>query len=453
MKLQYLLIVFVLSASACQDFVKIDPPNNQVTNETVFRDEETARAAMAGLLVEIAQTPDFSNSTSSILTGLSADELTTNQSEYVEFQTNDLQPNNPNLYRLWKPGFRFIYRANTILEGLENSPSVRAELRNQLLGEAHFIRAFCLWQLMNLYGKVPTPLTTDLKQNATLPRSNVDDVYDVILSDLSNARRLLPKTLPSDRTAFLRPTYWAATALLARVFLSKEHWSDAEEMASEVIEAGKGAFALEELHNVFLVGSAESIWQIQQVVPGLGTWDAHAFMPVQGTPPFQVTPDLLQAFEPGDMRKSVWLDSVSADNDHIYYYPAKYHSLFQAKEYHTELRLSEMYLVRAEARIHDGKPEDGINDLNIIRRRAGLNDIDLDADANTELLTAIEAERQTELFCEGHRWYDLKRWAMADVRLSAIAYKRFISTDILYPVPQTEIEINTKLQPQNEGYW
>jgi hypothetical protein len=441
----------LLSLFACQEFVAVAPPDFQITDKTVFQDEETARAAMAGLFVEMAQNPDFTNSATQVLTGLSADELITNGVDYIEFENNDLQPNNPILKdRLWRPGYRFIYRANTILEGLENSPAIGEDLKNQLLGEASFIRAYCLWHLTNLFGQTPIILTTDLEYNATVKRASVNEVYNIIESDLINARLLLTKDTFSDRAAYLRPTYWAATALLARVCLFKMQWDKAERMASEVVDEGAAYFMLEELHSVFGINSREAIWQVRQVVPGLGTWDALAFVPGQGVPHLQISPNLLSAFETGDERKYVWLDSIAATDNHTYYYPHKYKFLNTVQEHHVELRLAEVYLIRAEARANLERLADGTADLNRVRARAGLPEID--DGTKITLLNAIAAEKRVEFFAEGHRWYDLKRWNEADALPDVASYKDWQATDRLYPVPQSEIDVNNNLLPQNDGY-
>lgn len=114
------------------------------------------------------------------------------------------------------------------------------------------------------------------------------------------------------------------------------------------------------------------------------------------------------------------------------------------------LRLAEQYLIRAEARVRQNNISGGQSDLNAIRNRSGLPNTT--ANDQGSLLLAIEQERRVELFTEwGHRWFDLKRTERAEAVLSPFALKDWQSTDVLFPIPQTEREINSRLT-QNEGY-
>jgi hypothetical protein len=188
------LTLVTLINLGCSDFVDVTLPENQITRRTVFQDDETAKAAMTGLYIEMSQQPAFSNSAIAILTGLSSDELLTTVPDYLQFQENDITADNLRLLPdLWKPAYRFVYVANSILEGLNYPTSmVSRDVRRQLEGEARFIRAFVYFNLINLYGKVPLAISTDLEQNDVLERSSTNEVYDLINNDLSIAIEFLP---------------------------------------------------------------------------------------------------------------------------------------------------------------------------------------------------------------------------------------------------------------------
>ncbi|HEY8387562.1 MAG TPA: RagB/SusD family nutrient uptake outer membrane protein, partial [Parasegetibacter sp.] len=122
-------------------------------------------------------------------------------------------------------------------------------------------------------------------------------------------------------------------------------------------------------------------------------------------------------------------------------------------DYSTILRLSEQFLIRAEARAKQGKLS-GLNsaetDMNIIRNRAGLGDISFASEA--EFMSALQRERLSELFCEwGHRWLDLKRWGRADAVLAPIKGPGWQPTDVLYPIPEYQ-RLNSPEVSQNPGY-
>ena len=119
-------------------------------------------------------------------------------------------------------------------------------------------------------------------------------------------------------------------------------------------------------------------------------------------------------------------------------------------EYSILLRLAEQYLIRAEARLYLGDLDGAKTDLNLIRNRAALPPITTNIE--DELKLAIENERRHELFTEqGHRWFDLKRTARANEILGPIK-PNWHNTDILLPIPETELNLNPNLQPQNPGY-
>ncbi len=159
---------------------------------------------------------------------------------------------------------------------------------------------------------------------------------------------------------------------------------------------------------------------------------------------------MLNAFEPGDLRKAKWLNSTVIGGQ-IYFYPFKYkiRSGRPVTEYYMVLRLAEQYLIRAEAEAKLNDLSDAIADLNIVRSRAGLPNTS--ATTQAQLLAAIKHERQVELFCEwGSRWFDLKRTGDIDAVLGA-EKTGWSSTDSLYPIPFSEIQANPFLT-QNTGY-
>jgi hypothetical protein len=135
-----------------------------------------------------------------------------------------------------------------------------------------------------------------------------------------------------------------------------------------------------------------------------------------------------------------------------YYYPYKYKIVSNAtiSEYSMVLRLAEQYLIRAEARVQNNLPG-AIGDLNVLRARASLPALSTTL-SPAQVTTAIEHERQVELFTEfGHRWLDLKRTGRADAVLGQLKGANWQPTDVLYPLPLTEIQTNQNLT-QNPGY-
>src|SRR5690606_24496171 len=143
--------------------------------------------------------------------------------------------NNSIVNQVWSQSYQFIYQANAILDGLEgNSNEIPVSLKEQLLGEALFLRAFFHFYLVELFGDVPLVVGTDYRVNSTLTRTSANEVFDQIILDLKNAVKLLLPDKTFGEGDSIRPNRWAAAALLARVHLYKENWQDAVQEASSV---------------------------------------------------------------------------------------------------------------------------------------------------------------------------------------------------------------------------
>lgn len=356
-----------------------------------------------------------------------------------------------NITVLWDEAYTYIYYANSVLEGLANSDQIRENTAKQLTGEAKFIRAFFHFYLVNLFGDIPYISTTDYLANNVVKRDAVALVYEKIIQDLTDAQALLAEDYSYSGEERVQPNQFAATALLARTYLYTKDWAKAETEASKVIQ-NTGTYELEVLNNVFLKNNSEAIWQLMTVDGHGRTEEASTYIPVP-TPRYAVLTDhFVKSFENGDSRRSNWIDSMIY-NEVVYYFPFKYKvSKWDdpITEYTTILRLAEQYLIRAEARAQQGNITGAQADLNMIRNRAGLENTT--ATDQASLLLAIEHERRIELFTEwGHRWFDLIRTGKAGAVLSGFGTKDWQETDMLYPIPQSEIENNLNIT-QNPGY-
>lgn len=450
------IFAFVILVASCKKFVEVDAPVNQIISDEIFKDEGLALAAVTGIYSEMMSTGNrFSSCDLTFLTGLYADELYfVNSSFRDEFLKNDIrETSHPTLLgSFWDKAYRYIYTANICLEKM-HAPTATISLatKKMLEGECRFIRAFCYFHMVNLFGPVPLPLGSDFRENMILPRTSINEIYGQIIEDLEIAKDLLLDSYPG--TEKVRPNKFAVLALLAKVYLYRSDWSKAEAMATQVINSPM--YNLEPLANVFLKSSKEAIWQLLPVNTTLNnTWEGNIIIPGST---FVVTDTFYRSFEPNDNRKSVWLKDrpASPPLPGSKYYPYKYRTKSNANsklEYYVVFRLAEQYLIRAEARAHLNKVPDAASDLNMIRNRAGLpNTTAANQDA---LYPAIAQERKIELFAEwGNRWYDLKRTQKADAELGGLNYKSqyWSKNDTLWPIPTSQILINPNLI-QNPGY-
>lgn len=457
--------LFIIS---CESFLEVDIPKNKIASELVFSDDVTATSAVTGIYQDMLGAQSFSsgNYLSTVaLSGLAADELS-NYNEIdglVDFEENVLTPSNNNISLLWTSMYKTIYQANAVLEGLSNSQSLTLKTKTQLEGEALFIRAFCHFYLVNLFGDVPIIIATDYNVNSIVSREPVQKVYEQILNDLLIAQESLSdnywtKDVDFVTPARVRPNKATATALLARVYLYMGDWGNAEAQSTSII-SNTSMYALSDLNEVFLRNSSEAIWQLRPLVPGYNTLEATSFI-VSSIVQYNILSDhLLNAFELNDKRQSGWIGSFDTGNG-VVYFPYKYKKaefdpeLDPPTEYSMVFRLAEQYLIRAEARAQLNNLPEAIVDLDAIRSRAELPKLQdtTPGISQDELILAIEHERQIEFFAEwGHRWLDLKRTGRADEVLDPIKAE-WNPEDALFPLPDSEFKRNPKLGRQNDGY-
>lgn len=466
------LIFFLLGTCGCKKFVEIAPPETELVTASVFDKNAAASAAQTGIYTQLYNTSVSFHI--SLDGGLLSDEFynyNSNTSSLTQEYINGMVANNS--YGQWSVAYNFIYQENAILEALAGNNALTPSVVQQLTGEALFVRAYWHFYLTTCYGDIPIVTSTDYAVNNTISRSPRALVFQQIVADLQKAQSLMSSNfVNADDTSFsaqterVRPTKWAATALLARAYLYLGNWTGADSAASAVI--GNAMFRLPVLDSVFLKNSSETIWQVQiPTPPSKNTEDGQFYVLTSapnGTTNSGVTlsPQLLSAFEPGDKRFVHWVDSIVFPGA-TYYFPYKYKGTavtFTATgtvtEYNMMLRLAEQYLIRAEAEAQLNQLTAAANDINTIRTRAGLGGTS--AATQADLLTAILHERQVELFTEwGYRWFDLVRTGNVNAVMGAPGnvthYKggAWVAADTLFPIPQSEINLNGNLT-QNVGY-
>lgn len=471
--LRFCYCLCILFTGSCKKLIGVPIPVTSLSSSNVYTSDESAAAVLNGIYINMSK-GSFTGGVSgiSVQAGASSDELTIHSAgrkELVALYQNNLT--NQLSVGGWRDMYNLLLHVNSALEGISQSNGLSSALKKQLEGEAKFLRAFYYFYLVNLYGDVPLTTTSDWKYNANITRSGKDIVWKQIIKDLTDAEQLLSdKYLQQDAlTAYIpgteervRPTSWAASALLARAYLYTKDWANAEIKATHVI-SNTSLFDTVSISNVtsnvFEKNSKEAIWQLMSVNTGINTWDGNVFIltkPPSAQAPIQLSSFLNNSFELNDKRKSSWISSLTSGGI-TYYFPFKYkvRQNTAVTEYLMVLRLAEQYLIRAEARTQQNKFAEALADLNVIRKRAGLADA-VTAEKNA-LLTAILLERQVELFTEwGHRWLDLKRSGNIDAVMTIVnpqkangvawqSYKQW------YPLLLSDILLNPNLT-QNSGY-
>nr|WP_314895695.1 RagB/SusD family nutrient uptake outer membrane protein [uncultured Flavobacterium sp.] len=375
--------------------------------------------------------------------------------------------------------YQIIARANQVLAPIDGVDFAQAS-KDNIKGQAFFLRALAYFDLVQYYGKVPLhliPVTT--REEAALPLSEVTAVYTQIIADATQAATLLPKKSVQEAG---RATSGAAKTLLGNVYVVQKDWAKAETVLKEVIDSGEYAL-LGDYVSVFSVNNknnSESVFEVQykEGTDGYASGFIYQMLPVPmtapevaaitgaantqqlGTEAFNVpTKDLVAAYETGDLRKAVSIGTatLSLDGNKTYPYIKK---LLQP---HAQAgitgtnwpvyRYAEVLLLYAEALNEQGKSVSHY--LNDTRNRAGLANSTAVGQAN--LRTAILAERRVELAFENKRWPDLVRTGNAQTVMTAFgtylkahpqeyyfpvgygpAASSYTTIDLLFPLPASE---------------
>ncbi|SFU41893.1 Starch-binding associating with outer membrane [Pustulibacterium marinum] len=410
--------------------------------------------------------------------------------EIFAYDRVDLSPTNSRVNALWASVYNAISKANLVLEKTpEVTENITEERKDQILGEAYFLRAYHYFVLVKNFGDVPLYInfvSSADPADTRLPRSSKEEVYAQIVSDLNNALTRLPDTYGSDASVNkARATKGAANALLAKVYaqMPTPDYTAVLAHANAVINSPAGYSLLSNYDELFdgnHYNNAESIIEIQYLGGNEGNWGPQMHLPpsVSGDNWRKFTTpshDLVDAFdsEGDNIRKNAtilfenvsWVDEYwgNATNSSVpFAYKWRNAGSWASSDDIYLLRLADIILMKAEAQNELGQTADAATTVNLVRNRAGLANLNSDATASQSAMRmAILKERRLELAQEGHRWSDLVRFGMAqevmnsvdDIDLSTGQSVNYAvdEHDLLMPIPQAEINRNPNLE-QNPGY-
>ena len=367
---------------------------------------------------------------------------------------------------VWEDAYTLIFRANTVINNagdFEDSPQ-----KNRIVGQALALRALAHFDLLRFYAPdynrnserpgVPAVLAFEINKPF---RNSVKEVYDQIFLDLTTARTMLgnvDKAIQVDGPHFFDQR--AVTALLARVSLYAEEWQDAVNFATEVISVSSLSDPAEYELMWSEDADAEVLLSVAFTTPDEGRIGNPLYDIVTRKSLFTLTQDFTDIYDQvNDIRYSAFvLENTDPNPGDDLFFPFKYagrggeRGLANAKI----LRVSEIYLIRAEANLNLNNDTEALADLNALRakRITGYTDVDLSGAA---LATAIQLERRKELAIEGHRWFDLRRTG-GDVVRGADCRGLTVNCTLTagdhrfaYPIPLDEILANSNMT-QNDGY-
>ncbi len=380
---------------------------------------------------------------------------------------------------LWLSAYRVITRSSNLINNWNNLEEGTEQERNQILGEAKLARAMAHFDLVRVFAKpyrqasmddlgVPVVTVENIQEK---PRNTIGEVYEFVLDEAHEALELITEN---------RERHYmgvdAANLLLARIYHEMGEWENAITHASDVIDEVSLSTADEYMdiwrndgssgdEVVFLVGVHQS-----EFANALNLGSNF----VGGNPPLPPNFNWRIDYIPG----LELLDMYDKDND------IRYEAFFEEDvpvaaipdvvsfvKYHYDnpnfanrgmnqfkaFRVSEAYLIRAEAYAELGQEGPGNSDLADLRS-ARIDDYDHADLSGDNLLEAIYNERRKEMVGEGQRWFDLRRRAQGFQRTPQDGTGPFNNLDItpdnyrwVWPIPQTEMDANP-IMVQNPGY-
>ncbi|HWW40474.1 RagB/SusD family nutrient uptake outer membrane protein [Pedobacter sp.] len=410
-------------------------------------------------------------------------------------------------------GFRWSYlwkgigNCNFAIEGISTS-TIDDALKQKLIAEAKFLRAYCYFELVKSFGGVPLVLNVpDPQAVLSVARSSKEECFAQIVKDLSDAAAVLPERAAQGADQIGRATKGAANAYLAKAYLFTENWAQAQKYADQVIASAQ--YTLEpSFSNVWSVrnkNGVESIFEFQYNADqtfnlgtalttltrsradggwGFDTPSSHleqAFLKEndprlkwtiikQGDNVGAATPNFdyshydtkLSENESGRISRKFYLAPADRPANELSHAPLNI----------IQMRYADLLLIDAEAAYRNGNEAVALKSLNMVRERANrLNPgaVLPRSSSGTQLLNDIWLERRLELAMEGHRYYDLVRQhRLVQVIKDFYTYNNSTSTDPydkgnpkgadvaekhnLFPIPQQDIDLSKGVLKQNPGF-
>jgi hypothetical protein len=446
MRLRFLLPALALATVAGCDSILDTDPVDRIPIENAITDAPTARAALIGAYDALTALSYYGRNFLVLgdLPADNADHQGTLQA-LGAVDRNQITVDNGTIEGVWGAIYTAIGRVNLIIQKVPDVPGLDAEERDQILGEAYFLRALHYHNLVKFWGDVPMPLepVTSPDQAAGFVRVPVAQVYTQILADLAQADELI-----TDEDQRLQASAAAVDALRSRVLLYMsstpgltQNWQGVIDAANEVEAAG--IELVDDYPELFTdegTPTSEDIFRLGFTAAEFNEMGWYYLF--DGRTEVTPTEDLYLAYEANDERFA-W--SVAEDDGD--FEGTKYPTTVGAEDVHV-IRLAEVILNKAEAYARLNLLQQAVDEYNRVRVRAGLTPHVLGTHVTTQqdVLDAIWQERRVELAMEGDRWPDLVRTGRESL---VLAPDRLFQK--LFPIPQSERVVAPGLT-QNPGY-
>jgi starch-binding outer membrane protein, SusD/RagB family len=487
-KVGVILIAFLLTTS-CADFLETKPQGQllqtsfPVSASDALLVTNSAYASLRNWFYHSGGFPILDIMSDDARKGSSIADAFSTVGPYDNFTINRQQDG---LDRWWNALYQAIRAANIVIATVPGI-AMDENLKNRYVGEAKFLRGMYYFDLVRAWGGVP--LVTTPTPALDLTRANKDEVYALIISDLTFAAQNLPEQSAYTANDLGRASKGAAKSYLAKVYLFMNDFLNAEKYALEVINSAQYSLEVkfEDANGIAGNFGVESIFEIgARPTEGTDTGgDQFAnTQGIRGTPNRgwgfnRPSINLLNSFETNDPRRDGTviflgevLDGVKTIGDSSTPDTTKVSGVIVEVECYNQkvwtpginvaatwghhrrlMRYADVLLMAAEASNENGKSAQALQYLNQIRKRArgGNNAILPDVmQTNKDLLRDIILdERRHELALEGHRFWDLIRTNKAQTVLSPLG---FTGKYNLLPIPQPQIDISKGRIKQNDAW-
>ena len=450
-----ILCVAITLSSCSEDFLDLPPQNNGTVGK-FYTNQADFETAVVGL---------YSNFSAAVIElqmyeEYRGDNLTNIQYHHKEIAENQFGPNTTS--RWWDLYTYLVYPANVILDRVDQV-DMDSAARDRIKGQAYFFRGYAYYILNLWFGGVPSvtkPLGVD--ESYSLGRASEAEIWSLAQSDFSQAVSLLDASVEIGRI-----DKYDAEAFLAKALMQQQKWGEAETALADVFN-NSGASLAPNWSDMWTLEAEKTSQEYMLTVllspadPSGWNWgNGYVFEedinPLIGN--FRYKPGYYESFEAGDIRRDATLGftpNLLREENRKYWFGYDVNELRFVGDL-VVLRFADIQLLYAEAiSMNAGSPQQQSLDLmNETRNRAGLADLTLaDVPSLDAFVTAILAERRSELAFEGHRYSDLKMHGRLVEYVNALGgIYNFDETYNYVPIPQQEIDkVGEEFLPQNDGY-
>lgn len=489
-----LAAVMAAGFSSCSDFLE-QPVLGQENLDTYFQNEAECLKQVNGCYQSIAYDDWWQIYKFYVATDMCTDDMWMGNTTQEAGDYRDLAHYTGNgqtdaTQNYWQYRYKGILRCNVVIEKVPTAPISNTTLRNRMVAEAKFLRAFQYFELLKNFGGIPVVLKMAMPNEvAGITRNSEAEVYAQIEKDLTEAIPDLPKRSEYPGTDMGRVTKGAAQGLLGKAYLFQEKYTEAEQVLNEVITSNEyelqanfgdvwstktnnskeGLFEIQtssdltynlgerisvlcgsrddsgwswglptsNLEKAFLdAGDAERLkWTIIKhnatEVPGDDTWSAKN--------PYVITPDKHKS---GRVTRKLYIPMGER--------PSPYDAPHIPLNYRL-LRYADVLLMYAEVENALSKDDAARKALNLVRKRVNLPDV---STSGVTLRNAIRLERRLELALENNRLYDLRRWKDDNGKKAICNVMGENGTFVKYNLVQStdEYEKTNQKENSNKGY-